>query len=70
VTDLHEHLLDHYGRCDRDNPPARNDCYWGTDDKGRRNGCLFLGWRGRHCPHWHPDEEQIAIVKKSYGGLE
>lgn len=47
-NELLDHILDTFGRCDRDQP-KRNDCYWGP-------GCLKTGWRGRACPHWHPVE--------------
>lgn len=52
-SELADHLLDTYGTCDRDRP-GRNDCYWGTDAAGSRNGCLFAGWLGRACKHWRP----------------
>lgn len=50
-----EHLLDHYGSCDR-NLAERNDCYWGKNECGQFNGCLKVGWLGRGCEHWHPIE--------------
>lgn len=52
-NDLAEHLLDHYGHCDRDVGRV-NDCYWGVDQAGNWNGCLRVGWLGRGCKHWHP----------------
>ena len=66
-NELAEYLAEHYGTCDRDRP-ERNDCYWGVDAKGQRNGCLFAGWRGRECPHWRPTnamtwEEMIATER-------
>jgi len=48
-NDLAEYLADNYGTCDRG-----SDCYHGRDARGRFNGCLRVGWRGRACPHWHP----------------
>lgn len=61
-SDVIEHLLDIYGRCDRDQP-KRNDCYWGKDASGRENGCLKTGWLGRACPHWQPaGAEEIDVI--------
>jgi len=48
-NEVAEYLLDNYGSCDRG-----ADCYWGKDRQGRRNGCLYTGWLGRACNHWHP----------------
>jgi hypothetical protein len=54
-----DYMLDNYGTCDRG-----ADCYWGKDERGNRNGCLFAGWLGRKCAHWQPagwlTPEQIA----------
>lgn len=48
-----DYVLDNYGTCDR-LTEKRNNCYWGTDNRGNENGCLKVGWKGRGCPHWHP----------------
>lgn len=48
-NDLTDYLADNYGTCDRG-----ADCYHGKDDRGRFNGCLRVGWKGRACKHWHP----------------
>lgn len=50
-NDLADYIADTYGHCDRE-----TDCYWGMDAHGNRNGCLYVGWRGRACKHWHPVE--------------
>lgn len=61
-NDLVEYLADNYGTCDRD-----ADCYHGRDANGHFNGCLFLGWKGRGCPHWHPlgitTFEELSIIQ-------
>ena len=73
--ELDDHLLDHYGYCDRDHPTLNqglwNDCYHGKDVRGKDNGCLKIGWKGRACPHWHPggiDEIRKAYNKKDVAG--
>jgi hypothetical protein len=48
-NELADYIADNYGACDRG-----TDCYWGKDTRGGRNGCLYTGWKGRECRHWHP----------------
>ena len=48
-SDLADYLLDNYGVCSRG-----ADCYHGKDARGKFNGCLRVGWRGRSCLHWIP----------------
>ena len=56
--DLRDYLLDNYGTCDRG-----ADCYWGKDGRGRFDGCLRTGWRGRACEHWRP----IGVIEDDRG---
>ena len=59
MNDLAGYLLDNWGFCSRDiayqeGKTKKNDCYWGRDSLGRPDGCLYVGWKGRSCPHWRP----------------
>jgi len=65
----HERLADLYGHCLRD-MPHRNDCYWGTDNRGNYNGCLKTGWVGRSCPHWLPMSADDPLMIRLRSSLE